>query len=116
MTFAPLFRRQAFLEFCAAKHWYEKQRSGLGSQFQAEIDRPLARACRSPLRFAEVLSPVRQIRVRRFPFSHLLQGARHEPDCAHGVSFAARSHDLAEAHVVRDSCRECGRTINALQV
>jgi len=69
VTFAPSFRRQAFLEFLAARRWYEKQRSGLGAEFEAELDRALSRACGSPHRYAEAIPGVRRVRVHRFPFT-----------------------------------------------
>ena len=68
MILEPSFRRQAFLEYIAAQRWYEKQRFGLGVQFEVEIDHAISRACEAPRRFPEVLAQVRRIRVRRFPF------------------------------------------------
>ena len=68
MNLTPSFRRQAFLEYAAAKRWYEKQRTSLGGEFEAEIERALFRACAAPRRFREVIPNVRRIRVHRFPF------------------------------------------------
>jgi len=65
---APSFRRQAFREYSAARRWYEKQRLGLGADFEHEIDRALLRACGAPNRYPEVVPNVRRIRARRFPF------------------------------------------------
>jgi plasmid stabilization system protein ParE len=68
VSLTPSFRRQAFLEYVAARRWYEKQRSGLGAEFELEIDRALIRACASPQQFREAVPGVRRIRVNRFPF------------------------------------------------
>lgn len=68
MNLTPAFRRQAFLEYVAARRWYEKQRPGLGSDFEVEIERALLRACATPRRFQEVVPYVRRVRVHRFPF------------------------------------------------
>ena len=45
MRLKPWFRRRAFLEYVAAQRWYEKQRAGLGEEFESEIERALYRAC-----------------------------------------------------------------------
>jgi plasmid stabilization system protein ParE len=68
VTLSPSLRRQAFLEFASAKRWYEKQRAGLGAQFESEVDRAIADACATPQRFAEAAANVRYVRVHRFPF------------------------------------------------
>jgi plasmid stabilization system protein ParE len=94
----PSFRRQAFLEYIAAQRWYEKQRPGLGWDFEAEIERALNRACASPHRFREVLPNVRRIRVHRFPF---------------GVHFRVRGNHLvvlAVFHARRDPASWRART------
>jgi plasmid stabilization system protein ParE len=69
VTLTRWFRRQAFLEYATARRWYEKQRPGLGGDFEAEIERSLLRASASPGRFREVMPGVRRVRVHRFPFS-----------------------------------------------
>ena len=68
MNLKTSFRRQAFLEYVAARRWYEKQRPGLGRDFEAAIERALFRACSSPRRFREVVPAIRRVRVQRFPF------------------------------------------------
>ncbi len=69
MTLTPWFRRQAFAEYVAARRWYEKQRVGLGFDFEMELERALRSACLAPLMFREVMPGVRRIPVRRFPFA-----------------------------------------------
>jgi toxin ParE1/3/4 len=66
--FRPSFRRQSFLEYLAAQRWYERQRTGLGTEFATEVDQALNRACAAPHRYLEVIPNVRRMRVRRFPF------------------------------------------------
>ena len=69
MRFRPSFRRAARLEYDEAASWYEGQRSGLGAEFVAEIERALQQACEMPQRFPQMLADVRCVRVRRFPYS-----------------------------------------------
>jgi hypothetical protein len=68
VSLASAFRRQAFLEYVAARRWYENQRPGLGEDFELEVDRALLRACASPKQCREVLPGIRRVRVHRFPF------------------------------------------------
>ena len=64
MSFQPFFRRAARLEYEEAAGWYEAQKSGLGGEFVAEIERALLLACETPQRFPKMLRDVRCIRVR----------------------------------------------------
>jgi plasmid stabilization system protein ParE len=62
--------RGARLEIRASAHWYA-ERTGLGEEFLAEVDRVFAkiadRALRYPLWRAD--RPYRKARVRRFPYA-----------------------------------------------
>jgi len=69
MILRPFFRKAARLEYDEAAIWYESQKSGLGSEFVAEIDRALLQACETSQRFPNVVEDVRRIRVHRFPYS-----------------------------------------------
>ena len=69
MTLRPFFRAAARLEYDEAAGWYEAQRSGLGVEFVAEIERALQQACKTPQRFPRMLSDVQCVWVRRFPYS-----------------------------------------------
>jgi len=68
MILQPSFGRMARKEYGAAVRWYDKHRRGLGAEFEAEIQRTLARACEGPRRFVKVVADVHRIRVHRFPF------------------------------------------------
>jgi hypothetical protein len=65
---APSFRRQAFLEYVAAQRWYEKQRPGLGREFETEIQRALFRACAAQSGF---LARKNEIRLEETSISSL---------------------------------------------
>ncbi len=63
-----VFRRQAREEFLAAGEWYERERSGLGEAFLAEVDRALKLILDHPDAFPEMLDGVRKAVVKRFPY------------------------------------------------
>ena len=63
-----VFRQQARREFDAAGDWYERERSGLGEAFLAEVDQALRKVAGNPDSFPEVLKGVRKAVVRRFPY------------------------------------------------
>ena len=63
-----VFRQQARREFDAAGDWYERERSGLGETFLAEVDQALRKIAGNPDSFPEVLKGVRKAVVRRFPY------------------------------------------------
>jgi toxin ParE1/3/4 len=69
MTQAVVFRRAARRELDDAAFWYEEKRSGLGSEFTAEIERALGLVAQNPQRFPIMHGDVRCVRVRRFPYS-----------------------------------------------
>jgi len=68
MTLRVVFRRAAQREFEEAAVWYEERRAGLATQFRSEVDRTIAQAAESPLRFAPRYRQIRCVRVRRFPY------------------------------------------------
>ena len=69
MTLRPFFRKAARLEYDEAAMWYESQKTGLGGEFVAELERALLQACEMPHRFPTMIQDVRRVRVRRFPYS-----------------------------------------------
>jgi plasmid stabilization system protein ParE len=69
MRLRPFFRRAARLEYDEAASWYESQRPRLGVEFVLEIEHALLQACETPQRFPRMLTDVRCVRVRRFPYS-----------------------------------------------
>lgn len=69
MTLRAYFRKAARLEYEEAASWYDSQKSGLGAEFVAEIERALLQACEAPLRFPTMIDDVRTVRVPRFPYS-----------------------------------------------
>ena len=69
MSLPVTFRRAARGEFLDAAAWYETQRSGLGVEFIAEIERCLGFASEHPQQYAVVHRDTRRVTARRFPFS-----------------------------------------------
>jgi plasmid stabilization system protein ParE len=51
-----------------ARRWYERQRSGLGSQFVDALTEAIAALQRSPAMYARVHGEFRRMRVRKFPY------------------------------------------------
>ncbi len=51
-----------------AYDWYERRSPGLGGAFLAEVDRQATRIAENQLQFPVILSDVRQVRLRRFPY------------------------------------------------
>ena len=69
MSRAIVFREAAHWEFDEAFDWYESERSGLGSEFVAEVQAALDRIVAAPDSPAIVLADIRRRAVRRFPYS-----------------------------------------------
>ena len=63
-----VFRRRARLEFDDAGNWYEKERPGLGMEFQAEIQLLIQRIASTPEQFPILYRDVRKAVARRFPY------------------------------------------------
>jgi len=66
-----VFHRQAEEEYLAAVEYYERQRRGLGLDFQEEVERGTAAIRRDPERYPAYEDPIRQFVLRRFPYSIL---------------------------------------------
>ena len=69
MSLQITFRRAARAEFIEAAAWYEAQRTNLGVDFIAEIERCIALASEQPQLYAVVEKNIRRVTARRFPFS-----------------------------------------------
>jgi plasmid stabilization system protein ParE len=68
MSLRFVFRRQAKTELVEAGVWYENKRTGLASEFMAEIDRCISLATANPLQFAIHRRDIRSINTKRFPY------------------------------------------------
>jgi plasmid stabilization system protein ParE len=71
MSFSIVFRVEAQSEFDQAFDWYERQQSGLGSDFLNDVSDALERVVRFPESSAQIFEDVRRTVVRRFPYSIL---------------------------------------------
>ena len=69
MKYRLEFRPEASADFAEAFSWYEQQRSGLGTEFDAEVDRTLSYVIDIPLAGRLVHRTLRRALVRRFPFT-----------------------------------------------
>lgn len=67
------FHRAARAEFVEAAAWYERQHSGLGARFIAEIEQCVALAAERPELGAIVYNNIRRIPAHRFPYSLYFQ-------------------------------------------
>ena len=63
-----IYRSVARIEFDGSIDWYEAQRSGLGDEFESEIQKAIADIASYPKRYPIVERDVRQAPVDRFPF------------------------------------------------
>ena len=63
-----IFRKQARLEFDEAGDWYEKERTGLGMEFLAEIQSLIQRISSTPEQFPMLYRDVRKAVAQRFPY------------------------------------------------
>ena len=64
-----LLEPEARTDIADAFTWYEDQRTGLGSEFLAELARVLERIEEHPDAYAIVRGSTRRVLVRRFPYS-----------------------------------------------
>ena len=64
-----LFEDEARADLADAFIWYEAQRSGLGSEFLAEVALVLASIERNPPAYQVIRGETRRALVRRFPFA-----------------------------------------------
>lgn len=68
MSFNVNVRRAAELDLAEAQLWYEKQRSGLGTEFLSEVSQVIDRLAATPLIYQTVYRDVRRAIVHRFPY------------------------------------------------
>ncbi len=64
-----IFRQEARLEFDDAFDWYERQRPGLGVDFDACVRETFQRIVKNPELHEQVLPGLRRATVHRFPYS-----------------------------------------------
>ena len=64
-----IFRPAAEQELREAFEWYEERRTGLGTQFEGEVNRILERVLDNPLTFPRVHGPLHRALTRRFPYA-----------------------------------------------
>jgi plasmid stabilization system protein ParE len=68
VTYRLLVRRQAKHDLRNSAKWYERQLTGLGREFVAEVEAVLDRISESPLLYQPVYRDVRRALTRRFPY------------------------------------------------
>ena len=71
-------RPVALAEMEAARDWYEDQRSGLGTEFVAEVRTAFAHIVQAPTAFPQVHHAIRRLLLRRFPYAILYHDALRE--------------------------------------
>jgi plasmid stabilization system protein ParE len=69
MTQPLVFRPPAQAEFDDAAVWYQGQRTGLGTDFVAEVQKVLDTIAGQPDRYPVVFGDVREAPVSRFPYA-----------------------------------------------
>ena len=69
MTYRVEFRPEASADVAEAFSWYEAQRPGLGSEFEAELDHTVAFVTTMGAAGRVVYRTLRRASVRRFPFT-----------------------------------------------
>ena len=68
MSLPVVFRPAAEAEYLGAVAWYEGQRSGLGSDFEAEVQAILDTIANQPDRYPVAHRDTREAPVKRFPY------------------------------------------------
>ena len=68
MNLPIVFRPAARDEYDRAFAWYEGQRTGLGLEFEEEVERVVAEIAAHPKRYPVVLRDIREALVHRFPY------------------------------------------------
>ena len=69
MTRPLIIRPEAEADLAEARAWYERRRVGLGEEFVRSVEEDLDHIRRVPLAATEVVSGVRRVRLRRFPYA-----------------------------------------------
>ena len=68
---------QAEVEIFEAALRYEREKSGLGFRFEADLGRVFTRLAENPLQFPEIESEARRALLRRFPYGVFFTTAGH---------------------------------------
>lgn len=68
MSYIVRIRRSAERDIEIAQSWYEDQRTGLGEEFHAEIDRVLEILAQFPLIYQVAHGEARKVELKRFPY------------------------------------------------
>ena len=71
MTPRLSFRLQARAELLEARDWYDARSPGLGLEFARAVDAALELVLRMPAAFTPLRGQVRQVVLRRFPYTIL---------------------------------------------
>jgi hypothetical protein len=106
-----LFRKQARLEFDEAGDWYEKERTGLGPEFLAEIHQLLQRIASNPEQFPILHRDVRKAVTKRFPYCTIFVSATTRSlfwPCftAHAIRrYGEEGDNWAQCHNLSPICR-----------
>ena len=69
MTYKLEIRPLAVIEILEAYDWYELQREGLGMEFLQELKKIYTTLQRNPDTYSYYEKPVRQGKVKRFPYT-----------------------------------------------
>jgi plasmid stabilization system protein ParE len=69
VAYRVAFRPEAAADVRAAFAWYERQRPGLGTEFEAALEADLALLREVPTAFPIVLRQLRKLLLRRFPYA-----------------------------------------------
>lgn len=69
MSLTVLLRPAAAADAESAFRWYEKERSGLGREFLAEVGRTIHAVAESPERYPVVHRQTRRALLSRFPYA-----------------------------------------------
>jgi len=92
IVFAPLAR----LEFENAVAWYNDQRTGLGNEFQMDVNAALQLVLRYPEKFRLVSPSIRKIALKRFHKYGVYYSI--SPDTINVVSIFHASRNPTELH------------------
>ena len=87
MSLPVVTRPAAAAEIETAYRWYEKERSGLGSEFLEAVDKIVKMIAENPKRFPVIRRDVRRALLRRFPygiFYRVVSGHMVVIACFHG--------------------------------
>jgi len=63
------FRPEAVADLTEAYRWYERQRRGLGDEFEAVVEETLGLLKQAPTAFAVLHRELRRVLLERFPYA-----------------------------------------------